>query len=134
MNEVLSETTGILAFYGAFKIGGTCEESNEAVSLCGLPPQTSLRIVAYADAVIESPTQFDKTLRERDPRFGLRDMEKIEQLAACADLRVLARSDPSRSHRGKPSAGELTSKLVFRRQMPSNNWMLVLGRTNQPPL
>jgi hypothetical protein len=71
---------GQLLLYGPFKRGG--------------------KHTAVSNAV------FDSSLRERDPEWGVRDIEALEQLAASAGLR-----------------------LVETFEMPANNLILVFGRT-----
>lgn len=68
-----------LVVYGPFKVGG--------------------------EAAPESNRRFDVSLRQRDPRWGLRDMEVVEEEASRAGL--------------EPEA---------RHPMPANNWTLVLRR------
>jgi SAM-dependent methyltransferase len=76
--RVLS-TGGLLLLYGPFKIGG--------------------------QHTAESNAAFDASLRERDPRWGVRDLESVEAAAQEAGLR-----------------------LVERNAMPANNWLLVFRR------
>ncbi len=53
---------GVFCYYGAFRRGGAFN--------------------------VDSNAAFDRSLRERDPRMGLRDLEAIDRLAADAGLRL----------------------------------------------
>ena len=70
---------GRFFLYGPFKIGG--------------------------EFTSESNADFDKSLRSRDPSWGIRDAEEVERLAADAGM-----------------------KLIARESMPANNFTLVFEK------
>lgn len=72
---------GVLTIYGPFKVGG--------------------------EHTAPSNAAFDESLRERDPRWGVRDLDAIVELARDVGLR-----------------------LVERVEMPANNQLLVFRRTS----
>lgn len=76
--EGLSEG-GMLFLYGPFRIGG--------------------------EHTAPSNAAFDEDLRRRDPSWGVRDLERVEELGQASGL-----------------------ELVERKEMPANNWMLIFKR------